>query len=107
MDIKTDINGVPAEVGDLILFPLFARLQKGIILHFTPQGMYISCERVTYTTNSYNGQPFSTTYVSYRNRDSNCSTHNGKVYKRWLEYFIIEKNVPIPDELKKFIKLKQ
>lgn len=99
--IKTDINGVPAEVGDLILFPLFGQLQKGIILHFTSQGIYVSCERTTYSSN------VSTTYITYRNRDSNCSTHNGKVYKRWLEYFILEKNVLIPDALKKFIKLKQ
>lgn len=105
--MKTDVDGTPAEVGDLIIFPLFGHLQKGIILHFTPQGMYVSCERNTYSTTMSNGQTFNTTYITYKNRDSNCSTHNGQVYKRWLEYLIIKKSVPIPEVLKKFIKLKQ
>ena len=95
-----DIDKNVGEVGDLILFPIYSNLSKCIILGFTQHGMYVSCKRTTiqYTSGG------SYTYVN--SNDCEYITHDSKIYKAYLRYKIIEKNVEIPEQLRKFIKIR-
>lgn len=84
-----DINEDKPNVGDIIVFSTGNRIAKAYVLGFTKMGMYIS----NCLNSNWSGQPL--------------ETHDGKKYKRWLSFMILERNKIIPDKLKHCCNLKQ
>jgi len=99
-----DILGRKIEVGDIVLRPIQARMTKVYILGITVRGVYISRKKDLHINQKYwSGEPrpdsISTdTYVD-------ISLHNDKQYLMFPpDFYILEKNAVIPENLKQFIK---
>ena len=91
-NMKTDFEGREIEPGDLLLRPYLATFVKCYALRYTKSGkLLISC----YKDSS-----------NYVNHWKDLSEHNSQrsPYYNWGSFYILEKNVAIPERLKKFMK---
>jgi hypothetical protein len=91
-------------VGDIVLRPIQARMTKVYILAISAKGVWISRRKVIRTNQTnYAGKPIKD-YV-YTDTYINIEMHNDKQYLRWApDFYILEKNAVIPENLKQFIK---
>lgn len=96
-----DISKQELEVGDIVLRPIFSTLRLCQILHITKKTVHLSVCR------NYR-------YIDYlrdlKDHNDRVSVARGtygisKIYE-YPELLLVEKNVPILDNLKKFVKLR-
>ena len=99
-----DILGRKIEVGDIVLRPIQARMTKVYILGISAKGIWISRKKIIRKDQSYyNGKP-RPDYV-YTETYANLLEHNNKQYLSYPpDFYILEKNAVIPENLKQFIK---
>jgi len=98
-----DIMGRKIEVGDIVLRPIQARMTKVYILGITARGVYISRKKDVLQSKNWRTQEME----DYISTDTYCdiSLHNNKQYLSYPpDFYILEKNAVIPENLKQFIK---
>jgi len=90
-----DILGRKIEVGDIVLRPVFSQLTRVYILGITEKSVQIS--RCIANIESIN--------LSYTKTNADLSEHNAKQSLSFPpDFYILEKNAVIPENLKQFIK---
>jgi hypothetical protein len=99
-----DILGRKIEVGDIVLRPIQARITKVYILGISAKGIWISRKKSLRTNRTtYSGKPLPD--AIYTDTYCDISFHNDKQYLRYPpDFYILEKNAVIPENLKQFIK---
>lgn len=96
-----DVNKQELEVGDIVFRPIFSTLRLCQILHITEKtvhlSVYRSCRYIDY-------------FRDFKDHKDRVSVARGtygisKIYE-YPELLLVEKNAPISDNLKKFVKLR-
>jgi len=98
-----DILGRQIEVGDIVLRPIQARMTKVYILGISAKGVWISRKKDNRASKNWR----TGVMEGYVSTDTYCdiSLHNDKQYLSYPpDFYILEKNAVIPENLKQFIK---
>ena len=98
-----DITGRKIEVGDIVLRPIQARITKVYILGITARGVWISRKKGIESYKNWRTQCMEDSVCTYTYAD--IEEHNNKQYLNYPpDFYILEKNAVIPENLKQFIK---
>lgn len=98
-----DILGRKIEVGDIVLRPIQARLTKVYILGISAKGVWISRKKDIVRYKNWRTQK--DTDAVQTDTYADISLHNNKQYLSYPpDFYILEKNAVIPENLKQFIK---
>ena len=99
-----DILGNKIEVGDIVLRPIHSSLTKVYILGISAKGVCISSQKVTRTGLTYYSGQLRPDYT-FTDSNAKLENHNSKQYLSYPpDFYILEKNAVIPENLKQFIK---
>ena len=94
---KLDINGDLVEVGDVIIIPKFGNLSKHVVLGFSENMIILSCYK--YKRMWLTGEHY------YRCVNNEIEKHEHRYYNdKYNQVLIIQKNIAIPENLRKFVK---
>jgi len=99
-----DILGRQIEVGDIVLRPIQARMTKVYILGISTKGVWISRDKEIVSGKKYYNGQIKPDYIQTHTY-CDISLHNDKQYISYPpDFYILEKNAVIPENLKQFIK---